>query len=414
VAERPLSFCMVTTFYPPYHFGGDAMYVYRLSNALAARGHRVTVVHNVDAYHALRHEDPGAAFSHVPGVTVRPLRSRVGVVAPLVTYLSGRPALMASSLEEIFSAERFDVVHFHNISLLGSGVLAYGDAIKLYTMHEHWLVCPMHVLWKYDRKPCESAAWLRCTLSYRRPPQLWRYTGQLGRALDHVDAFLSPSRFAMAKHRERGFDREMRHLPYFIPAEAAEPTNEPSPHERPYFLFAGRLERIKGVDTLLDDVRAFHGADLLIAGDGDQGPELERRAADLPHVRFLGRVHPDELRVLYANAIALIVPSVGFEVFPFVTLEALAQGTPVIVRDLGGLPEAVADSGGGLVYRTGEELRRAMQTLQADRDLRDSLGRKGREGYVRLWSEEPHLERYFSTIAELGGERRGVVTAAGR
>ena len=41
---------MVTTFYPPYHFGGDAMYVYRLSNALARAGHHVTVVHNVDAY----------------------------------------------------------------------------------------------------------------------------------------------------------------------------------------------------------------------------------------------------------------------------------------------------------------------------------------------------------------------------
>jgi SAM-dependent methyltransferase len=37
-----MKFCMVTTFYPPYHFGGEAMYLYRLSNELAARGHRVT------------------------------------------------------------------------------------------------------------------------------------------------------------------------------------------------------------------------------------------------------------------------------------------------------------------------------------------------------------------------------------
>ena len=72
---EPLSFCMVTTFYPPYHFGGDAMYAYRLTNALARRGHRVTVVHSQDAYRALGGGDPGGSFPHEPGVTVRPLRT---------------------------------------------------------------------------------------------------------------------------------------------------------------------------------------------------------------------------------------------------------------------------------------------------------------------------------------------------
>ena len=50
---EPLSFCMVTTFYPPYHFGGDAIHAYRLTNALARRGHEVTVVYSEDAYRAL-------------------------------------------------------------------------------------------------------------------------------------------------------------------------------------------------------------------------------------------------------------------------------------------------------------------------------------------------------------------------
>ena len=42
----PRRFCMVTTFYPPHHFGGDAMYAYRLTQALAERGHRVDVLHS--------------------------------------------------------------------------------------------------------------------------------------------------------------------------------------------------------------------------------------------------------------------------------------------------------------------------------------------------------------------------------
>ena len=66
VAE-PLSFCMVTTFYPPHHFGGDAIYAYRLANALARRGHDVTVVHSEDAYRALGGAEPDGSFPHETG-----------------------------------------------------------------------------------------------------------------------------------------------------------------------------------------------------------------------------------------------------------------------------------------------------------------------------------------------------------
>src|SRR5262245_29088573 len=50
-----LRFAMVTTFYPPYNFGGDGMGVLRLSRALVRRGHHVTVIHDADAYEVLAH-----------------------------------------------------------------------------------------------------------------------------------------------------------------------------------------------------------------------------------------------------------------------------------------------------------------------------------------------------------------------
>ena len=49
---------MVATFYPPYNFGGDGMFVYRLSNALARRGHEVEVIHCLDAYYSLESSEP--------------------------------------------------------------------------------------------------------------------------------------------------------------------------------------------------------------------------------------------------------------------------------------------------------------------------------------------------------------------
>lgn len=404
---------MVTTFYPPYHFGGDAMYVYRLSNALARRGHRVTVVHCVDSYRMLSSAEPADTFPNHPNVRVERLRNPRGKLSPLVTYLTGRPGLKAPALDAIFAREPFDVVHFHNISLVGGpGILRYGDGIKLYTLHEHWLVCPMHVLWKYNREPCVKPECLRCTLSFHRPPQVWRYTNLLANESRRVDLFLAPSQFTLDQHRSRGFNRPMRYLPHFLPV-ADTPVDTGGPAEssppatvRPYFLFVGRLTKLKGVQTLLDVFRQFDTADLLVAGHGDHADELRRQAADLPHVQFLGHRHPDELRSLYAGAIGLIVPSSGYEVFGLVVLEAFAQRTPVIVRDLGALPEPVRESGGGFTYRTADELLEAMRALAASPRLRQELGERGYQTYRSRWSDDAHLDMYFEAIEEAGERRR--------
>jgi glycosyltransferase involved in cell wall biosynthesis len=397
---------MLTTFYPPYHFGGDAMYVYWLSNALARRGHQVTVVHNVDAYRVLRGR-PQAPLPHEPGVTVEAIESRAGPIGPLVTYLSGQPGLMRRSLDDLFARKCFDVIHFHNISLMGGpGVLSYGNGVKLYTMHEHWLVCPMHVLWKYNSRPCERPACLRCSLTFHRPPQLWRYTGLLERQLGEVHLFLAPSRFTARMHRDRGFRHEIRHLPLFVPEpEAAESSPRPG---RPYFLFVGRLERLKGVETLLEAFRGYDAADLVVAGDGTEAPALRRQADGLRNVRFLGRVAPSELARLYEGAVALLLPTIGYEVFPLVSVEALSRGVPVIARALGGQPEAVEDSGGGFTYRTQAELFEAMERLRSEPALRDALGELGRRAFRELWSEEAHLRRYLATIEEISSTRSPV------
>lgn len=401
----PLSFCMVTTFYPPYHFGGDAMHAYRLTNALARRGHRVTVVHSEDAYRALGGADPAGSFPHQPGVTLRPLRTAFPLAAATATYLSGRPGFYGRQLDDVFREQRFDVVHFHNVSLAGGpGVLRYGDGVKLYTTSEHWLVCPMHVLFRDNREPCVEPHCLRCTLAFRRPPQLWRYTRLLERELPHVDLFLSPSRFTKRAHEERGFTRPIRHVPYFLPpVELAEPARR----ERPYFLFVGRLERLKGVQVLVEAFRSYREADLLIVGEGEYRAELERLAVGLDHVHFLGRVHPSELPPLYAGAVSLLVPSIGYEVFGIVILEAFAQRTPAIVHDLGALPEVVQEAGGGLVYRTPTELVDALETLRTDPGRRQQLADAGHDALRRLWSEDTHLESYFSAVEEARGHSGG-------
>ena len=413
----PLSFCMVTTFYPPYHFGGEAAFLHALCNGLAERGHSVTVVHCVDAYQTLTKAGPRGAYPHHPNVTVVPLHSRLGPLSPALSYLTGQPGLKARPLAAIFRQNSFDVTHYHLSTLMGPGAFSYGQGIKLYTLHDHWFVCPMYDLWRYNGEVCEKPQCLRCTLSNRRPPQLWRYTGLLKRQLPEIDLVLSPSRSAIEQHRRRGFAAPMRYLPHFLPASATALSrigtrDQAVPNPRQYFLFVGRLVKVKGVQTLIETFRNYDRADLLIAGDGDYETELRRQAEGLEHVRFLGRVRPEDLHDLYACAVAVLVPSLVYETFGLVALEAFARRSPVIARDQGAVPELIRESSGGLTYRDEVELLQAMEALRSDPGLRRRLGENAHRGFVERWSQEAHFQAYFEAIEEARDLRRAAERAA--
>ena len=406
---NPLRFAMLTTFYPPYSFGGDAVGIQRLSRGLVRRGFEVTVIHDVDAYNALRQgpEPPPAAQDD--GVKVVPLRSGVGALSPLLTQQFGRPVITGRRLRDILRPGQFDIVNFHNVSLVGGpGLFRYaGDAVSLYMAHEHWLVCPMHVLWRHGRELCTGRQCLRCTLHYRRPPQLWRYTGLLERELERVDAVIAMSEFSRDKHREFGLKRDMEVLPYFLPdGEVAESGPPSSPHPRPYFFFAGRLERIKGLDDVIPVFRSFTGADLVIAGAGEYERELRAAAEGMENVVFLGRLAPSDLGRYYRHSIGALVPSYCFETFGIVAIEAFRQGTPVIARRLGPLTEIINQSEGGMLFDTRDELASAMRRLADDSRLRGELARNAYRASVDLWSEHTVIPRYLE-IVRRAAERRG-------
>ncbi len=412
--SRPLRFCHLSIFYPPYSFGGDAMYLYRLVNALARRGHEVDVIHCADSYHVLEPRKPAKEFPNHPNVTVHTLRSGWGMLSPLLTQQTGGTWFKTRRIMEVLLGKKFDVIHYHNISLLGPKVLQlapdYSDFIKLYTTHEHWLVCPMHVLWKNNERVCEKPDCLRCTLKFRRPPQWWRYTRLLERTTQAVDQFISPSRFTRQMHHERGFVREIQHVPYFVPPqEEAHVAVDRSPHPRPFFLFVGRLEKIKGVQDLLPVFRNYAHADLLIAGTGNYEAELRAQAASIANVIFLGALQQSQLRALYRQAIAVVVPSICYEVFGIIILEGYMQRTPVIVHDLGGLKEVVEESDGGFAYRTTDEVLAAMEKLRTDAALRREMGERGYRKYIERWSEDAHLEMYFQVLEETARKKFGSV-----
>ncbi|MBI3736253.1 glycosyltransferase family 4 protein [Candidatus Sumerlaeota bacterium] len=403
-----MRFCMVTTFYPPFHFGGDAIYVWRLSNALAQRGHEVHVIHDRDAFHLKHHDSPKGEYPNHPLVTVHTLSRRFGFADLLLTQQLGRPVLLRKTYARLLRETKPDVIHYHNISLAGGfGPITMGRAVKLYTTHEHWLVCPMHILWQFNRRPCEKRSCFACQIRGGRPPQLWRYGTAMPRALSEIDQFLFPSRFTMERHTVWGG----LPLPGVIfPPFAAPPKPLPAATpamEHPYFLIVARLDKIKGVQNAIPAFRNYREADLVVAGSGDYENELRRIAAGMENVRFVGRQSQEALQGLYAGAIATIVPSICYETFGMVIVEAYSNHSAVIAHDLGALAEVMADSGGGLTYRDEDQLIEAMRRLQTREDDRRAMAERGWRYYSTVCSEEAHLTRYLEMIEELRKRKTG-------
>ena len=178
-------------------------------------------------------------------------------------YLSGRPRRGRTQIVQVLK-RGFDVIHFHNPSLLGApAVLEMGDALKLYTAHEQWLLCPGHTLLRSGGRVCEDPPCATCELVHKRPPQPWRHTGRLARGLEHVDYLIAPSR--TQAHLHRGLTVPIEVIEHFVP-DPGERTAAPTQARRISSTSGGRAGEGRGEPDRL--VQAIGAADLVIAGDG--------------------------------------------------------------------------------------------------------------------------------------------------
>ncbi len=295
-------------------------------------------------------------------------------------------------------------------------MLQYGQGLKIYTLHEYWLVCPTHTLFKFKREACRSKSCLLCGLVYKRPPQFWRYTGLIESSVKHLNAVISPDLFTIDMHKSLGLDLPFIHLPHFVPQEKSpgiasqehrgdsndgRVPGEPAT-DSPYFLFVGRLEKLKGLQSVIPLFQRFHKAKLLIAGAGDYGRKLKKIAHGNENVVFLGFQSGVHLQELYRNARAIIVPSTNYEVAPpLCIMEAFQHKTPAIVKKLGSMPEIIDDSDGGLVYKTDAELLSALERLSENSLLRDELGQNGYQAFKEKWTADAYVDRYFALINKI-------------
>jgi glycosyltransferase involved in cell wall biosynthesis len=242
-------------------------------------------------------------------------------------------------------------------------------------------------LWAHPRTPAHALSWLPTTQLYRRADAVVTYGV-------HVSDYV---------RRYRGARGNVFEAPQAATlAPAATPAE---PHDGFRLLFAGRLEREKGLDVLLEAWRRAAldpPAELVIAGAGPLRPEGAG-------VRALGPLPREQLPALYAGADALVLPSVRtatfLEPWGLVVNEAMQNGTPAIVSDevgaaAGGL---VVDGRNGLVVPAGDSgaLAGAIAALARDPALGERLGAAARED-VRAFSEEAWVDGVRRALRAVG------------
>jgi glycosyltransferase involved in cell wall biosynthesis len=179
----------------------------------------------------------------------------------------------------------------------------------------------------------------------------------------------------------------------------------PSSSSSPYLLYSGRIDALKGCDQLLDWFRAYrrsHGGSPL--SFILTGQNLLKR----PHERgvvYRGHVSEEEKASLMAGAAVFVMPS-RYESFSLATLEAMAQGTPVLVN---GACEVLGDhvtrSGGGRIYHDQTSFDAHLRELLRDRDLRMHLGECGRSYVLEHFQPDVVRARLLRILEGVRGRR---------
>jgi D-inositol-3-phosphate glycosyltransferase len=187
-------------------------------------------------------------------------------------------------------------------------------------------------------------------------------------------------------------------------------------------LFAGRIERLKGIDTLFramavlreqrKDWDWMNMCVSVIGGDpSEEGQQQNEEMARLHALRdelglndlitFLGARDQDALPYYYAAAECLVMPS-HYESFGMVALEALACGTPVIASDVGGLSVLVQHNKTGLRVKVNDPsaLARAIEWLLDDEARRRRMGHRA-ACYVEDYSWQKVVDKLLDVYREI-------------
>lgn len=262
---------------------------------------------------------------------------------------------------------QFDLIHVHNFFPLISPSIYYAARSLgipvVQTLHNYRLLCPSALMFR-NQTVCEDCVgkavpWPGVKYGCYRDSRtasaavtaMLTLHNQLKTWTQCVDRYIALTEFARQKFIEGGLPADKISVkPNFVDFDPGVGGGTGG-----YGLFVGRLSPEKGLETLLEAWEKLQiPCPLKIVGDGPLRPLVQQAAQRSPKIEYLGRKPLPEVYDLLGEAIFLVVPSLWYETFGRVVVEAYAKGTPVLVSNLGAIAELVIPEQTGFHFQAGD------------------------------------------------------------
>jgi len=309
-----------------------------------------------------------------------------------------------------------DIAHFHNTFFMMtpsvySACQSRGVPV-IQTLHNYRLLCSNGLFYRQGHvcEECLGHSFDRAVKygCYRNSRVLsWAVVNMLKKHWqertwqEKVDAFIVSNEFARDKCIEGGLPEEK----IFVKPNSV--TYDPGVRQEvgDYFVFAGRLSEEKGIMVALEAFKLLPNQKLIVMGDGP----LKVDAADyikkygLKNVQLLGQLEKKEYYEGLKKAKALIVPSLCYEQYTLVAVEAFACGVPVIASRLGSMKEIVIDHHTGLLFEPGDpkDLAEKIDFLSKNSTGILAWGQEARRSFENKFLAQKNYEKLISLYQQV-------------
>lgn len=342
-----------------YRRGGDCIYMMELESLLKEKGHDVAIF-------AMQYPD------NLPSEWSKYWPSQMSTIKAFTRPFGD--AEVRRNFNALLDDFKPDVVHLNNIHTQLSPIiaeLAHQRGIRVvWTLHDSKLVCPCYTCMRNGTWCEECFANKLSVIKHKCMPgsipgavigYLEQRKWNKERLQNACDLFLPPSQFMADTCIRGGYDKaKFRVLCNFIDLKKVE---NPSFDKGDYYVYLGRLTKVKGIETLCR-VAAQLPYKLVVIGGGDLEPSLREEYKNAP-IEFLGQKNWNEFRPILEGARFMVIPSEWSENNPLTVIEAQALGTPVLGANIGGIPELIEVGKSGMTFKSGDsvDLKEKIETM---------------------------------------------------